>query len=405
MREGTAPVIHIAPDLSGRERALVAAAGLPHPVAVVCDPNTARVSGWRVAAALGSACTLLEAPHADLDTAEALVRRCQGAGSLLAVGSGTLNDLVKYAAHRLGRPCAVFATAASQNGWLTATASLAVHGIKRSLPVGGPRAAFFDLGVLAAAPRRLRLAGIGDALCRPVVEADLRLAETLLGTEYDPAWFEPLRQSERALRRCAAAAAAGELSAVRLLTEVLVGQSLVMREAGTSAPASQGEHAIAHLVECFARPAAEAFHGELVALATVTLATIQKRCLAAASPPPLHPVQIDNSRLEGLFGASADEARQAIAAMGLDDPRQVAALSLRLQTCWPSLRAALQPLVGEACALRSLFEAVGLPVRPDQLGLDRAFYREAVALAFALRPRLGFLALATLSRQMSAHAW
>jgi glycerol-1-phosphate dehydrogenase [NAD(P)+] len=401
---GAEPLVVIEADLAGLEAELIARAGIRAPFAVVCDGNTVEVLGRQVAEASGGRTVVLESPHADLATAQDLAGRCRDMAGLVAVGSGTLNDLVKWAADRLRIPCAVFATAPSMNGWLTATASLAVSGVKRSLPVVPPRGAFFALDVLAAAPLRLIRAGLGDALCRPVVEADLRLARCLVDAPLDEAWFAPLRAAEREVRARAGHVLARDPGAIRLLVELLVAQGLVMRRAGTSAPASQGEHAIAHLVECFARPPVDAFHGELVAVATVTMAGLQARLMHRSEPPALAPVAVDPDRLASVYGATTGEALDAVRALGLDDPERVAELARRLEAGWPELRRELAPIVAEARSLPPLYETLGLPVRPDDLGIDPRFYGEAAAVAFALRPRFGFLALAVLAGRVPGSA-
>ena len=50
-------------------------------------------------------------PHADLPTVEAVRGRSAAADALIAVGSGTINDVTKYAAACDAKPYAVFATA------------------------------------------------------------------------------------------------------------------------------------------------------------------------------------------------------------------------------------------------------------------------------------------------------
>ena len=58
----------------------------------------------------------------------------RGADALVAVGSGTINDLCKYAAAQDGKPYAVFATAPSMNGYTSKNAAITVDGHKKSLP-------------------------------------------------------------------------------------------------------------------------------------------------------------------------------------------------------------------------------------------------------------------------------
>ena len=111
------------------------------------------------------------------------------ADALVAVGSGTINDLCKYAAAQDGKPYVVFATAPSMNGYTSMNAAITVDGHKKTLPAATPLGVFMDLGVLAAAPARMIRAGLGDSLCRSTAQADWLLSHHLLGTPYRRAPF------------------------------------------------------------------------------------------------------------------------------------------------------------------------------------------------------------------------
>ena len=127
---------------------------------------------------------------------------------LIAVGSGTINDLCKYASALDGKPYAVFATAPSMNGYTSVNAAITVEGHKKSLPAQAAAGVFFDLEVLAAAPVRLIRAGLGDSVCRCTAQADWLLAHLLLGRPYRA-------RALRAARRGRAAPARGARSAGR----------------------------------------------------------------------------------------------------------------------------------------------------------------------------------------------
>src|SRR6185295_482865 len=142
--------------------------------------------------------------------------------AVVAVGSGTINDLCKLAARDRGVPQLVFATAPSMNGYTSLSASLTEGGVKRSLRAATPVAAFFDLGVLAAAPIRLIRAGLGDSICRPTAQADWRLAHLLLDQPYRAAPFALLAGDEAALLARADALVTGDLAAMRHLARTLV---------------------------------------------------------------------------------------------------------------------------------------------------------------------------------------
>src|ERR1041385_7402823 len=83
-----------------------------------------------------------------------------------AVGSGTINDLTKLAAHRAGRPYMVVATAASMDGYTAFGASITDRGSKQTFACPAPRAVIADMDVIAAAPAALNAAGYADLLAK-----------------------------------------------------------------------------------------------------------------------------------------------------------------------------------------------------------------------------------------------
>jgi hypothetical protein len=108
--------IVIADSLVGTETALVLALGLGRKLAVVSDGNTYAALGQRIVAALSGAfdvasIVLPGQPFPDDRTVDALRSATASANALIAVGSGTINDLCKYASALDRKPYAVFATA------------------------------------------------------------------------------------------------------------------------------------------------------------------------------------------------------------------------------------------------------------------------------------------------------
>ena len=73
----------------------------------------------------------------------------------VVVGSGTLNDLTKLAAHRCERPCLIVATAASMDGYTAFGAAITRAGFKQTLACPAPRAVVADVEVLIEAPARM----------------------------------------------------------------------------------------------------------------------------------------------------------------------------------------------------------------------------------------------------------
>src|SRR5688572_22381894 len=167
----------IAPSLKGSEKALIDHLGFGRRIAVVSDSITHGILGAAVERAIEggydvTSIVLPGKPHPDDETVAALRRETARADALIAVGSGTLNDLCKFASAKDGKPYAVFATAPSMNGYVSLNAAITEHGHKKSLPAQAPLGAFFDISILSAAPARMIRSGLGDGLCRTTSQAD-----------------------------------------------------------------------------------------------------------------------------------------------------------------------------------------------------------------------------------------
>ncbi len=224
-------------------------------------------------------------PHADDASVEAIRRESSDCDALIAVGAGTINDLFKYAAARDGKDYAVFGTAPSMNGYTSVNAAITVGGHKTSLPAGAAAAVVLDLEVLSKAPKRMIRSGLGDSLCRPTAQADWLLAHLLLDQPYRQAPFALLADDEADLFANSEALLRGDLDAMRALARTLVLSGFGMTLCGGGYPASQGEHLISHYAEMMAAADwPEAFHGEQIAVTTLTMARLQARMLDGAAP-------------------------------------------------------------------------------------------------------------------------
>ncbi len=97
----------------------------------------------------------------------------------MAVGSGSLNDIVKRAAHEAGRPYLSVATAASMDGYTAFGAAITKDGYKQTMTCPAPRAVLADLEVLAGAPPAMTASGYGDLLGKVTAGADWLVADAL----------------------------------------------------------------------------------------------------------------------------------------------------------------------------------------------------------------------------------
>ena len=373
--------------------------GLGQRLAVVSDPATHGALGARIEKALSAIGTIVPVrlqfrPHADARTAAAVRQACESVDALVAVGSGTINDLCKYAAAQDGKPYVVFATAPSMNGYASMNAAITVDGHKRSLAAKTPVGVFIDLEVLAKAPARMIRAGLGDSLCRPTAQADWLLSHHLLGTPYRSAPFVLLSQDEPKLFDASEALMAGDLDAMRALARTLVLSGLGMTICNGSHPASQGEHLISHYIDMYSPPGrGYYFHGEQVAVATLTMAKIQQEMLAAG-PPILEAPAVTLTDLAHRFGPELGAScwreflpKRAVA-------QAAASLSRRAHDSWSDLRTRIGAAAIAAERLAGIMTRAEGPTTASDIGLSPALYARAVRDARFLRDRYTFLDLA-----------
>ena len=385
-------------SLAGRECELVAALDLGRRLALVADDDTHAALGQRVERALASRFTvqrvvLGRAPHADADTLARLSAAIDpGIDAVVAVGSGTINDLCKLAAIARGCPQLVFATAPSMNGYTSLSASITEGGLKRSVRAATPVAAFFDLGVLAAAPVRLIRAGLGDSICRPTAQADWLLGHLVLDRPYREAPFALLAADEPALLAQPRALVGGDLAAMRSLVHTLVLSGFGMTLAGGSYPASQGEHLLSHYIEMMRPPELPAaLHGEQIGVCALAMARLQDRILAQEAPPIVRPTAVRHDDVLCRFGPERGEACwQELEAKRIDAVR-AAQLTDRLATSWSAIRDRIRSVALGYPRMAEVLAAAGAPTEPRDLGWPDAQLDDAIAHAREIRNRYTFL--------------
>lgn len=389
----------IADTLDGREASLVNALRLGERFTIVADADTYDAMGARIGKALKTLgpvdTVILDRPHAAMADAADLKDRLATAEAVIAVGTGTINDLCKYVTGLDGRRYCVFGTAGSMNGYTSTTASMTLDsGLKVSLPSHAPAGFFADLGVAAAAPAYLNAAGFADCLVRSVAQVDWWMSHRLLGTDYFEAPFIIQAADEKELNARADGLPAGDIEAVGYLYRVLTLCGLGVSFTGVSNHGSMGEHQISHYIDCFAgerHPGT--LHGQQVGVAALTLARLQQQMLAKA-PPVVRPTVIDEADMVRRMGAEiaaqclAEFRKKALDAAG------ARAMNGKLEKLWPDLRRELAAFMIPVAEMTRLLTAAKAPLTANDLGVPRDFYREAVIHAREMRNRFSFLDIA-----------
>jgi glycerol-1-phosphate dehydrogenase [NAD(P)+] len=404
LRVATRSVV-IAPSFRGSEADIVAPLELGRHLAVVSDSTTHALLGERVERALASlgrvtSIVLPGRPHPDTANVERIRAESAGADALVAVGSGTINDLCKYASARDGKRYVVFGTAPSMNGYTSLNAAITVNGLKKSLAAQAPLGVFLDLGILAAAPARMIRSGLGDSLCRPTAQADWLLSHLLFDRPYRTMPFVLLAADEEQLFAEPEALMAGDLGAMTCLVRTLLLSGFGTAICGNSQPASQGEHLISHYADMFGDHAwPDSFHGEQIGVTTLTMARLQERVLAGP-PPKLQASAVDEAGFVARYGEELGRSCWAEFAQKRLDAAGAHKVNERIATSWERIQRAIARVTIPAHVLADVLRLAGAPIAHADLGWPRQFCLNAVRHARDIRSRYTFLDLAADSEKL-----
>jgi glycerol-1-phosphate dehydrogenase [NAD(P)+] len=249
---------------------------------LVADRNTYAVLGCQVEAALRRhglhVTSVVLADEAVVPDERSIMRVLVGAGresgTFLAVGSGTLTDITRFASHRSRTDFISLPTAPSVDGYTAPGASLVLDRLKQTVPAHPPIAIFADLPTLCAAPRPMIAAGFGDVLGKFTALADWRLAHVLVGERYGDAVARRVQEALDACIRHVDAIGNASGDGIRVLMSALIETGACMLDFGASRPAAGAEHYASHYLEMMLlwsnRPAI--LHGAKVGLATLRVA-------------------------------------------------------------------------------------------------------------------------------------
>lgn len=381
---------------------------------IVADRNTFQAAGQRVQQAMTAAGHPIRPPFVfedpDLHAEHRYVERLRQSLSdhraiPIAVGSGTINDLVKLAAHRAGRQYLCVATAASMDGYTAYGASITHEGSKQTFDCPAPVAVMADLEVIAAAPPEMKGWGYADLLAKVTAGADWILADALGAEPIDPLAWSIVQGGLHEAVVDPTGVRRNDPEALGKLVEGLMLGGFAMQAMRSSRPASGAEHQFSHLwdMQHHSHLGQSVSHGSKVGIGTLAVTALYESLLAR----PLE--RIDPHALAANWPSPAqwiDQARRMFddAELRTVATRETAAKSAspaeligqlqRVRDHWPRIRARLSGQLIGLTMLREMLASAGAAVDPEQIGISRRRLRESFRMAFFIRRRFTVLDLA-----------
>ena len=230
--------------------AIIAELDIPERGLIVCDTNTLDIAGNKVIEYLeagGHPMSKVEIKGANIEELERVEAFSDKIDFLVGLGGGRPIDIAKQAGFNNDIPFISIPTAASHDGFGSARASIRRDGRKTSMQAIPPVAVVADTEIISKAPKRLLGAGVGDIISNQTAVLDWKLAGQKADySEYAAALSE---MAAELVENDIEKVASGNEEGVRLVVKALISSGVAMSIAGTSRPASGGEHKFSHWLD------------------------------------------------------------------------------------------------------------------------------------------------------------
>lgn len=322
---------------------------------------------------------------------------------IIAVGSGTLNDLSKYISYKLNIPYIIVATAPSMDGYSSFVAPLIVDNLKVTYEVTIPKAIIADIDILKEAPLDMIYAGLGDMLGKYTGLCDWGLAR-IINDEFYCNWVAGLvkKSIEKCVNNLSGIMKREELAITRL-TEGLILSGIAMNLVGNSRPASGSEHHLSHCWEIIflLRSEETVLHGIKVGIGTIVIEKLYHLLRARKS------INFAVS-LERINHFNPQEWKQQIYRIFRDAAPAVIAIEEKLpknsrekrlarikimEKKWVEIIKMINQVLPKAGTIEKILLGVGAPVHPEQIGIDADAFYDSLIYGKEVRNRYGILQL------------
>ena len=313
----------------------------------------------------------------------------------IAVGSGTVTDLVRFVSYRAKSYFISLPTAPSVDGFASNGSAMFIRDYKQTIMSRPPCAIFADMETLCNAPKPLIAAGFGDMIGKFTALADWKLANLLNGDIYDSAIAERSRIARNKVVSQVNGLEKDRETSIKSVMEALYEEGLCMLEFGNSRPASGAEHQLSHYWEMKLlrenRPAV--FHGSKVGLASIWIAKYfemiremsKEEVVNRLENTPLFDTEVEIQKIKRGYGDKISDFIVKTQEVHLSmTEEKYNSLKTNIINNWETLQEiALE--VPSPDEIISMLKAVGGITQPEAIGLTDADVRDALEYAQYVR--------------------
>lgn len=370
-------------------------------VVLVSDEITYKIAGENCANILkdsGLETSVIVLKHLGFDEAtlgEMLINTPNACDIMVGVGTGLINDIVKYFSYKTGRPYIIVATAGSMDGYVSNISAFHENGFKVTYNAHTPSALIGDVDVLKNAPARMIAAGLGDLLGKYTCLCDWRIAKIVIDEHYCDNVVNLMAHSLEKTMAVADKAKDRDPEVIGNIMEGLVLAGVSMGLYANSRPASGCEHHMSHFWELILgqRGIRPAPHGIQVGVATVLMLkaaelirnTKPDFAAAKAAAATYDPAAWENTMRE-IYGEAADGVIEMEKKAHKNDTEGRLVRLDTIEKNWDAICQQLQNLPS-AEYVKELLEGLGVPADPNLIDVDHDTLKNTMMYCKEVRPR------------------
>ena len=319
---------------------------------------------------------------------------------IVAVGSGTVNDVCRYVSAVAGKEFCTVGTAPSMDGYISGSSALIYNNLKLTFETHPPKAVFFEPTILANAPRNMISSGVGDLLGKINCLCDWKLSNIINGEWYCDFISGIVSDAVWKTIDCCDGLIRGDSESAAVLLEALLLSGVCMDFAGNSRPASGCEHHISHFWEMrFLLEGRKAvFHGTKVGIGTVIalkayeyVSALNPDFKAIRNKPRMSFDEWENNVHKAFLGAS-NEIIELEKKSGKNDIEKLDTRLSVIEENWDKIKA-LASDAAKPEIISSILKRLKAPITPAEIGVEKELAKQAIIYAKEIRDRYTVLQL------------
>lgn len=321
---------------------------------------------------------------------------------VVAVGTGSINDMCRFFSYQMNVPYAIVATAAPMDGFASSGAALMVDNIKQTIPAQTPLFIIGDTDILCGAPARMISAGLGDLLGKFTCLNDWRIKKIVNDEYYCDTVVNLVKDCIENVLKNADKAASRDPKVIGDIMEGLVLTGVAMSFVGNSRPAAGCEHHLNHYWEAIEIQNGQipVLHGIEVGLAEVVILKMTEFLResrpdfdAAREKAKQYDQAAWEEKMKEVYGTASDAIIELEHESKKNDPEGRLKRIDKIEENWDEIVKLMNDYMPSAERMIEILKSLDAPYFPSQVGFSDEMLYNALVYGKENRARYTLLSM------------